>query len=637
MRPRPISVAEDRPAATPASTEVRVVLVTMDSHLVSAAAAARRRLARVMPGLRLDVHAAAEWGDDAAKLERCRADIARGDIVIVTMLFMEEHFLPLMPALKARREHCDAMVCAMSAGEVARLTRLGRFDMSAPASPLMALLKRLRGKGSDPGKVDAAAASTAGARQMAMLRRLPQLLRFVPGTAQDVRAYFLVLQYWLAGSEENIAHLVHYLVDRYADGPRRVLRGLARPGAPVEYPEVGLYHPRMEPRLAEPVEALPRVATSGKRGTVGVLLMRSYLLAGNSAHYDGVLTALEARGLRVLPCFATGLDARPAVEKYFLHDGRVTVDAVVSLTGFSLVGGPAYNDARSAEEILARLDVPYLSVTPVEFQTLQQWGGSERGMLPVEATMMVAIPELDGGTGPMVFGGRTDAGHTQCTGCSKRCSFEHDAGGHDMQVCSERADVLAARVAKLVDLRRSERAQRKVAAVIFNFPPNAGNTGTAAFLGVFESLHNTLRALQREGYTVEVPTTVDELRERVISGNAQRHGAPANVHARIGLEDHVRRERWLKQIEVQWRRASSSPTAARSGCSANASATSSSASSRPWATRATRCACCSSAASRRRTPSAPSTAGCARTSAPTPCCTSAPTARSSSCPASRPA
>ncbi len=53
-----------------------------------------------------------------------------------------------------------------------------------------------------------------------MLRRLPKILRFIPGTAQDVRAYFMTLQYWLAGSEENIAGLVHFLVDRYADGPR---------------------------------------------------------------------------------------------------------------------------------------------------------------------------------------------------------------------------------------------------------------------------------------------------------------------------------------------------------------------------------------------------------------------------------
>ena len=103
---------------------------------------------------------------------------------------------------------------------------------------------------------------------------------------------------------------------------------------------------------------------AGERGTVGVLLLRSYLLAGNAAHYDGVIAALEARGLRVIPAFASGLDPRPAIERFFMKDGRRVVDAVVSLTGFSLVGGPAYNDAQAAEEMLAQLDVPYIAAHP---------------------------------------------------------------------------------------------------------------------------------------------------------------------------------------------------------------------------------------------------------------------------------
>jgi magnesium chelatase subunit H len=240
------------------------------------------------------------------------------------------------------------------------------------------------------------------------------------------------------------------------------------------------------------------------------------------------------------------------VEKFFLRNGRPTVDALVSLTGFSLVGGPAYNDARAAEDILARLDLPYLSVMPVEFQTLEQWGDSERGLLPVEATMMVAIPELDGSTGPMVYGGRSDAAGEACTGCAKGCRFERAVNAHDMQTCTERAEALASRVERLVALRRGERAQRKLACVLFNFPPNAGNTGTAAFLSVFESLHNLLVALRNEGYTVDVPDSPDALRERVVQGNAQRLGAAANVHARISADEHVRREPWLAEIEAQW-------------------------------------------------------------------------------------
>jgi len=538
---------------------MNVVIVTMDSHLASATERANVTLSKALPGLRLTVHAAAEWGDNPTALARCKADIATGDIVIASMLFLEDHFTPILPDLQARREHCDAMVCAMSAAEVTKLTRMGRFDMAAPATGAMAFLKRLRGK--PPGKDDGnkgKGQGTAGAQQMKTLRMLPKILRFIPGTAQDVRAYFLTLQYWLAGSQDNIDNMVRLLVERYADGPRKAMRLTAKPQQPIEYPEVGLYHPRMSHPsavglMATALDALPKVATTGTRGTVGLLLMRSYVLAGNADHYNGVITALEARGLRVIPAFATGLDQRPAIAAYFHGaDGRTQIDALVSLTGFSLVGGPAYNDAKAAEDILAALDVPYLAVHPVEFQTLDQWGGSQRGLLPVESTIMVAIPELDGATGAMVFGGRANATHIACTGCSHACRFENEVDSHDMHSCIERADALAARVGKLVDLRRSERAERRVAAVVFNFPPNAGATGTAAFLSVFESLYNTMAAMAREGYTVDMPASVDALRDSIITGNAARFGAMANVHHRIPANEHLRREKYLKEIEAQW-------------------------------------------------------------------------------------
>jgi len=112
--------------------------------------------------------------------------------------------------------------------------------------------------------------------------------------------------------------------------------------------------------------------------------------------------------------------------------------------------------------------------------------------------------------------------------------------------------MLAARALRLIALRRAERGNRKVAIVLFNFPPNAGNTGTAAYLSVFESLYRTLGAMRAEGYQVELPDSVDALRERIVVGNAARFGADANVHTRIAAGDHVRRERWLRQIEAQW-------------------------------------------------------------------------------------
>jgi magnesium chelatase subunit H len=539
MKPKRTSVASPDP------TPIRVVFVTMDTHLATTCGRAARVLERELPGLDFSVHAAAEWATYPGSLDACRSAIATADIVLVTMLFMEDHFQPILADLAARRSQCDALIATMSAGEVMRLTRMGGFVMDGSGSGALALLQKLRPKRKE------GAPATAGARQMQMLRRLPKLLRFIPGTAQDVRNYLLVLQYFLAGSEENVSNMVRLLVSRYADGPRRGLRDRLHVGEPVEYPDVGLYHPRAKKTISDRVADLPGSGDAAQ-GTVGLLVLRSYVLAGNTRHYDGAIAALEARGLRVLPAFASGLDARPAIERFFVANGVTQIDALVSLTGFSLVGGPAYNDAKSAEDVLSSLDVPYVAAHPVEFGTLEEWGASERGLLPVENTMMVAIPELDGATGPIVFGGRARANGQPCTGCDRRCRFEAGEGVRDMQSCPERAEMLAARVHRLVGLRRGQRKDRRVAIVLFNFPPNGGSVGTAAFLSVFESVHRTLGAMRDAGYTVEVPPSGDALRDALLVGNTARYGTPANVLHAIPVDDHVRRERYLGEIERQW-------------------------------------------------------------------------------------
>ncbi|MCU0881361.1 MAG: magnesium chelatase subunit H [Hyphomonadaceae bacterium] len=542
MTPKHTSPAEGA-AFAPA---MRVVIISLDGHLAGVVRTADTALKATHAGISLELHAAADWAKPE-KLDAVRAAIADADILIVTMMFLDEQIRQILPDLSARRDHCDAMICLMSASEVIKLTRMGSLSMSGSDKGPLAWLKRLRGGGKG-------AAQSSGAGQMKMLKRLPKLLRFIPGPAQDLRTYFLCMQYWIGGCADNIEAMVRLLIARHASGPREALRARMAPAAPTEHPELGLYHPRLnsgrEIRFSEHLSDLP-VAVAG-RGRVGVLVLRSYPLAKDAGHYDGVIAALEARGLTVIPAFASGLDCRPAIERYFMADGVATVDAVVSLTGFSLVGGPAYNDQKAAEEILAQLDVPYIAAHPVEFQSLQTWSGSGTGLAPVESTIMVAVPELDGATSPMVFGGRSDDADGCCMGCSRHCHFDDPQDTSKMRSCVERAEALAARVARLVAMRVADRAQRKLAVVLFNFPPNSGAVGSAAYLDVWESLFNTLTALARGGYAVTVPASADALRAMVLEGNASLHNTDANVHALIPADDHVRREPHLADIEAVW-------------------------------------------------------------------------------------
>ena len=123
---------------------VRVVIVTLDNHL--------KKVRSIAPMQRWRPKASnsacmplPNGGSDPVELEKVKAAIAEADIVIATMLFLDDHIRMILPELEARREDCDAMVCLMSAGEVVRLTKMGAYRMDAPAKGPLALLKKLRG------------------------------------------------------------------------------------------------------------------------------------------------------------------------------------------------------------------------------------------------------------------------------------------------------------------------------------------------------------------------------------------------------------------------------------------------------------------------------------------------------------
>ena len=321
----------------------RVVIVTMDSHVAGPAARVSERLSAEFPGLNVSVHASAEWAENQQALEEARLAIRHGDIIIANLLFIEEHITAILPDLQARRNECDAMIGMVSAKEVVSITRMGDLDMSKPTSGPMKLLKKLRGAKSP--------SASSGEKQMRMLRRLPKILKFIPGKSQDLRAWFLSMQYWLGGSDDNVEQMVRFLIGRYAKD--EALQG-ATANAPIDYPEVGLYHPDLPGgRITTEVADLPQ--PENPIATVGLLMMRSYVLASDAAHYDGVIRQMQEAGLAVVPAFAGGLYGRPAISKYFAG-GKV--DAMVSLTGFSLIGGPAYNDSPAAVEVLKELDLP---------------------------------------------------------------------------------------------------------------------------------------------------------------------------------------------------------------------------------------------------------------------------------------
>jgi magnesium chelatase subunit H len=121
-----------------------------------------------------------------------------------------------------------------------------------------------------------------------------------------------------------------------------------------------------------------------------------------------------------------------------------------------------------------------------------------------------------------------------------------------MAPCPERIDALVEKTRNLAVLRRKENSEKNVGIVLFGFPPNAGAIGTAAYLSVFESLHNTLQTMAENGYDVTPPETVDDLREVILQGNASIYGQEANVAAKVSADYIVTHTPWLNEIEEIW-------------------------------------------------------------------------------------
>ncbi|MFQ3630810.1 magnesium chelatase subunit H [Roseiflexus sp.] len=524
---------------------MRFVFLTMDGNHFAALREGARLLHRD-EGIALSLacydtnalRTPADW-------QRLAEDVAASDFIFGSMLFGEEFVRPLEQTLA----QATAPVCIITSNPaLIRMTRLGRFDLrkkveEQEASLLSRWMHKFRPK-SGRGE---------GQRQLALMRNLGRVLQHIPGKARDLATYIAVHQYWMHCSPENLRRMLSMLIERYVPGYQGRLKVLP----PIEYPDVALLHPDAPEPFADEQEYEKWLAKRAKqrkndhsRGTVGLLTLRTVALSGNMEHLHALYRSLEQRGLDVRMAYAAGLDFRSAIERFFLereprahwfgggHAGhhsprRATIDALVNGVGFALVGGMAASQPEEAVAALRDLDTRYLGLIPLSFQRVEEWRHDDSGLAPIQVAMNVALPELDGAVEPLVFGGPT-------------------AGSDRFVPLPEQIELIAERVVRHVTLRRTPPRARKLAIVLFNFPPTLGNAGTAAYLDVFASVHRLLCALRDAGYSVDVPATPEELRHLVVQQNAELFGTPGSVAARLSVADYRRLFPAYTAIEPFW-------------------------------------------------------------------------------------
>jgi magnesium chelatase subunit H len=299
---------------------------------------------------------------------------------------------------------------------------------------------------------------------------------------------------------------------------------------PVETPNMGLLHPDYEGYFESPRQYLEwyqgRSHESGVTSqesevftaipntqfpVVGILLYRKHVVT-KQPYIPQLIRHFEKAGLTPLPIFINGVEGHVAVRDWMtsahetaqrklgnvetpsLSSEAVEVDAIVSTIGFPLVGGPAGSmeagrQVEVAKRILTAKNVPYIVAAPLLIQDIHSW--TRQGIGGLQSVVLYALPELDGAIDPVPLGGLV---------------------GEDIYLIPERVQRLTGRLKRWIALRQTPPSKRKIAIILYGFPPGYGATGTAALLNVPRSLLKFLHALKDQGYNVgELPEDGEEL------------------------------------------------------------------------------------------------------------------------------
>ncbi|MGB3422110.1 MAG: magnesium chelatase subunit H [Dolichospermum sp.] len=521
---------------------IKVVYVVLESQYQSALSQAVREINANHPSVAIEISGyLIEELRNSENYEELKRDIASANIFIASLIFIEDLAQKVVAAVEPHRDNLDVSVVFPSMPEVMRLNKMGSFSLAqlGQSKSVIANFMKKRKEKSGAGFQDG---------MLKLLRTLPQVLKFLPmEKAQDARNFMLSFQYWLGGSAENLENFLLMLADKY------VLKGVEKESfvaadyqAPVVYPDMGIWHP-LAPTMFEDVREYLNWYSARKdisshlkdplAPCVGLVLQRTHLVTGDDAHYVAIVQELESLGARVLPVFAGGLDFSKPIEAYFYEPitKMQLIDAVVSLTGFALVGGPARQDHPKAIEALKRLNRPYMVALPLVFQTTEEWLDSDLGLHPIQVALQIAIPELDGAIEPIILSGKD--------GATGRAIALQD-----------RVEIVAQRALKWANLRRKPKLDKKVAITVFSFPPDKGNVGTAAYLDVFGSIHEVMKGLRNNGYDVQdIPETPQELLEQVIhDAQAQYNSPELNIAYKMSVPEYEALTPYSQRLEENW-------------------------------------------------------------------------------------
>jgi len=261
---------------------------------------------------------------------------------------------------------------------------------------------------------------------------------------------------------------------------------------------------------------------------VGVLLYRSLHQAGDDAWMDALVAALRQRGLCPRALWVSGLrdQAVAAGVRHLLARERVA--AVLCGTAFASV---LFDEAAQGAPLWDELGVPVLQVL-ASTQPRALWQASSIGLSPLDLSLQVALPELDGRLTT-----RIGAFKEVLTEAEETALATLGTVLHRYQPDRERLAWIAELAERWITLQQTPAERRHVALVLANYPTRNSRLANGVGLDTPASTALMLQWLADAGYhlggdssdssRIDLPATGDELIAALLQG---RSNDPESSH-----------------------------------------------------------------------------------------------------------
>jgi cobaltochelatase CobN len=408
-----------------------------------------------------------EVGEELVDEHALKEDLRTSDIVLLDLRGGSRAFDLAIEALSGEKNTVITLVGGST--DVMSLTRMGSFS---PAKMFA------RQKSSSKEYVDWRKIQSI----QNMIEKMGTFLRF--GSLKHAKNWIRVMNYWKYSGKRNVKNLLLFVAKEY--GGQKV-----EPEPPTEFPDTGIYHPELD-RFYTSLEDYLKEKFDPSKPTVGVLFYGGMHFESSVAGASALIKRLEPM-VNVIPVFSDGVDNLKALQNYFFMNGKPIVDAAVSFVWFRINGGPLGGAPQKTLELLKKLNIPFFDAAPMYMREVEKWRESTQGFSPVEVIAAVTLPELDGLIEPIPSLGLKNLDYSDTLRADVKSTVAID----------DRIDRIASRVLKWLDLRRKKNSEKKIAIIVYNYPPGEDSIGNAAYLDVFKSLEKLLERLKAEGYKVD--------------------------------------------------------------------------------------------------------------------------------------